>query len=406
VSVVACVVFALTYLLIATRRLALLPIGRPAGALLGAVSMVVLGVLSPGAALAAVDAPTIVLLFGTMALAVYLERSGLFARLLALTLRVSRGPRGLLLAVAVVPGIASAFLLNDAVCLFLTLPLARVCEERRLPYAPYLIALATSANLGSSATLVGNPQNMIIGSLGGLDFVPFALDVAPAAGVGLTINAALLFLYYGRRLPDRFAELSPVASMDGPWKRSLLVTVAVVVGLILGFDLGFTFLTGVMVLVLAERRSPEEVLSRVDWSLLVFFACLFVVVAGLESTGLVDRAWAWARPSMSLEEPLGVTGISVFLTLGSNLVSNVPMVLLVGPHLAALGHPERAWALVAFVTTVAGNLTLVGSVANLIVAERAREHHELGFFEYLRFGLVSTALVLAAGVPLILLTTR
>lgn len=406
-AVVACVVFGLTYLLIATRRLALVPIGRPAGALLGAVLMVAVGALTPTEALAAIDLATLVLLFGTMALAAFLSRSGLFDQLLALTVRHSRGPRGLLLAVAIVPGLASAFLLNDAVCLFLTVPLVELCAARRLPFAPYLIALATSANIGSAATLVGNPQNMIVGSLGGLSFTGFAADVAPAALVGLAINAALLFAYYARHLPPRFADVELVAL--APPRRAALtlaVTVGVVLGLLFGLHLGFTVLAGVMVLILAERREPTEVLARVDGSLLVFFACLFVVVEGLESTGLVDRAWTLAAPALSLESASGAATATVFLTLGSNLVSNVPMVLLVGPHLAALGQPERAWALVAFVTTVAGNLTLVGSVANLIVAERARDRHDLGFFEYLRFGVVSTTLVLAAGVPLVLFATR
>ena len=403
---IAVAVFVVSYALIATRRLSLLPIGRPAGALLGAVAMVLLGVLSPPEALAAIDGATIVLLFGMMALAAYLERSGAFAHLTALATRALRTPRRLLLGVAIAPGLLSAILLNDAVCLFLAAPLAELCTRRGLPHGPFLIALATSANIGSAATLVGNPQNMIVGSLSGYGFVPFLAAVGPAAAVGLAVNAALLLLYYARRLPDAYAsDPAPEAPRARVARLPLVVTAALVVALLAGVHLGLAVLGAVMVLVLADRREPTETFARVDWPLLVFFACLFVVVRGLDSTGLVAAAFAALEGQLSLDTAPGLAELSAFLAVGSNVVSNVPMVLLVGPHLAALGQPERAWALVAFVTTVAGNLTLIGSVANLIVAERAHPHHDLGFVEYLRFGAVSTLAVLLAGVPVVYLVT-
>lgn len=405
-TAIAVGVFLLTYALIASRRLAILPIGRPAGALLGAVLMVAFGVLTPERALASVDGATIVLLFAMMMLSAYLERSGLFARASDLAVSFARGPRGLLLTVAIAPGVLSAFLLNDAVCLFLAAPLVRLCAARRLPFGPYLLALATSANLGSAATLVGNPQNMIVGSLSDYRFVPFLTAVGPASLACLAINAALLASIYGRGLPARFADAPVEAPTESHHPRlTILVTLGIVVGLLFDLDLAFTVLVGVMVLVLVDRKEPAEAMRKVDWSLLVFFAALFIVVAGLESTGLVRDAWTALRPHLSLETPSGLTVLTALLTVGSNLVSNVPMVLLAGPHLAELGNPERAWALVAFITTVAGNLTLVGSVANLIVVERAREHYDLGFFEYLRFGVISTLLTLAAGVPLVVLMT-
>lgn len=405
VTWVALAVFVLTYALIATRRLSVLPIGRPAGALLGAVLMVATGALAPGAALEAVDADTLVLLFGTMALSGYLERSGLFDRLGLLASRTS--PRGLLVATAIVPGVLSAFLLNDAICLFLAPIVVHLCATRKLPFAPYLIALATSANLGSAATLVGNPQNMIVGSLSHYGFVAFLRAVGPASVAGLAINAVLLFVFFARRLPAAMPEASEAMQVRrGPLPRlTAAVSVLVAVALLCGLHLGFTLLAGVMVLVLADRREPNEVFAKVDWSLLVFFACLFIVVHGLDATGLPARAWAQARDHVSLDSPLGLAGLTALLAIGSNVVSNVPVILLVGPHLAELGQPERAWALCGFVTTVAGNLTLVGSVANLIVAERAKSHYELGFLEHLRFGLVSSVLVLVAGVPLVVWMT-
>lgn len=397
------VVFALTYLLIASRRLTLLPIGRPAGALLGAVLMVLVGALSPEETYKAIDYDTIVLLFGTMVLTVYLERAGFFEWLARRIISLCSTPMTLLLALAALSGVLSAFLVNDTVCLFLTPVVVGVCEREKLPFGPYLIALATSANIGSAATLVGNPQNMIIGSLSGFPFVQFMLFAAPAAGIGLLINMLLLYIFYRRRLP---AAMECVVSTASPMNGhhlflALAVTAGVIGGFFAGFHLGYTTLTGVVVLILADHKDPRDMFSRVDWSLLLFFCCLFVVIAGLGKTGIVEKSWKESAPYLNFTEALGLILFSGLMTIGSNLVSNVPMVLLTGPHLTELGSAQVGWVLLAFTTTVAGNFTLIGSVANIIVAERARDSYSLGFFEYLRFGLISTVLVLIAGVAVI-----
>lgn len=398
-------VFVLTYLLIASRRLTLLPIGRPAGALLGAVLMVLIGALTPGETYAAIDYDTIVLLFGTMLLTVYLERAGFFEWLARTIIALCTTPMTLLLALAALSGVLSAFLVNDTVCLFLTPVVVSVCERERLPFGPYLIALATSANIGSAATLVGNPQNMIIGSLSGFPFASFLSFAAPAAASGLLINMLLLYLFYRRRLP---AAMDCALPAGPPMDRSqlflaLAVTAVVIAGFFSGFHLGYTTLTGVVILILADHKDPREVFSRVDWSLLLFFCCLFVVIAGLGKTGIIEQSWKHSAPYLNFTQAPGLILFSGLMTIGSNLVSNVPMVLLTGPHLTELGSAQMGWVLLAFTTTVAGNFTLIGSVANIIVAERARDSYTLGFFEYLRFGLPSTILVMTAGVAVIYL---
>jgi Na+/H+ antiporter NhaD/arsenite permease-like protein len=398
------IIFALTYVLIASRRLRVLPIGRPAGALLGAVLMVAVGALAPQESYGAVDGNTIVLLFGMMILTAYLERAEFFRWATAKILLRVRTPWGLLWRLSLLSGVLSAFLVNDAVCLFLTPVVVSVCTTAGLPLGPYLIGLATSANIGSAATLVGNPQNMIIGSLSGFPFTEFLLYAGPAAGVGLLINIALLRRYYGQRLPAAFAanaEAGNTVALSRSLAFVLLVVALVVVGFFAGFHLGYTTLAGSLVLIIADRREPREAFARVDWSLLVFFSCLFVVVEGLDRTGLVERAWSGTMPYLSLHRPDGLAVFSGLMTLGSNLVSNVPMVLLIGPRLGELGPERTGWILLAFTTTVAGNFTLIGSVANIIVAEGAKSRYTLGFFEYLRFGLISTLLVLAAGVTLL-----
>jgi Na+/H+ antiporter NhaD/arsenite permease-like protein len=397
------VIFIITYLLIASRRLSLIPIGRPAGALLGAVLMVVFGALTPSETYRAVDHDTILLLFGTMILTVYLERARFFDWVAHGVLSVCRTPARLLWATALLSGGLSALLVNDTVCLFLTPVVISACNRAGLPLGPYLIALATSANIGSAATLVGNPQNMIIGSMSGLAFSRFIGLAGPAAGVGLLVNGLLLWLYYGRTLTQRIGDETVGEApkrADHLW-LVIVVTVGVIVGFFTGFHLGYTTLAGVMVLVLSDRKDPRDVFGRVDWALLLFFCCLFIVVAGLAKTGLVDRCWSASAEYLSLVEPRGIVLFSALMTVGSNLVSNVPMVLLAGPHMCELGQTDLGWVLLAYTTTVAGNFTLIGSVANIIVAERARDHYRLGFFEYLRFGLISTVLVMIAGVATI-----
>jgi len=394
-------IFILTYLLIASRRLSLLPIGRPAGALLGAFLMVAVGALTPEESYRAVDGNTILLLFSTMVLTVYLEDAGFFQWLAGKVLMACRRPVSLLWAVCLLSGTLSAFLVNDTVCIFLTPVVVSLCVRTGLPLGPFLIALATSANIGSAATLVGNPQNMIIASLSHIPFSRFLMAAGPPALVGLLMNGGLLWLYYGRRLPRRLAfQPTTVACKENRQAlyRVLPVTAGVIGGFFAGFHLGYTALAGVMVLVLLERRDPRETFGRVDWALLVFFCCLFMVMAGLAKTGVVERYWAMSARHMSFASREGVTLFTAFMTAGSNLISNVPMVLLTGPHLGELGNSEIGWVLLAYITTVAGNLTLLGSVANIIVAERAREQYTLGFMEYLWFGIPSTLMVLGVGV--------
>ncbi len=402
-TAIAVAIFALTYALIASRRLALLPIGRPSGALLGAVLMVATGVLTPEESFAAVDADTLVLLFGMMLLTAYLSQCGLLDRLALGALAACPTPRRLMVLVSLLAAVLSALLVNDTVCLFMTPVVVRVATRAGLPVVPYLVALATSANLGSAATLVGNPQNMIIGSLSGLSFTEFLARAAPPTAAALVVNLGLLHLYYARRLPARMppAAPPPPAPPTRHARLGALVLTGVAVAFLAGLHLGYVALAGALVMLVADRRDPREAFARVDWPLLVFFAGLFVVVGGLVKTGLVAATWAAAEPFVMPTDAAGLAGLTGLLVAGSNVVSNVPMTLLAGPWLATLDAGATGWVLLGFVTTVAGNLTLLGSVANIIVAEQAAPEAELGYWEYLRFGAVSTVATLAVGVPIV-----
>lgn len=394
-------VFGATWLLIAFRRLRWLPIGRPAGALAGAVGMIAVGALSFPAAWRAVDGSTLGLLLGMMLVTAYLQRAGLFAWSAHHLIALAGTPRRLLLAVAGAAAALSAVLVNDTVCLFMTPLVLGMVTRAGLPPGPFLVALATSANLGSALTLVGNPQNMLVGTMSGLPFATFTGAVLPAVLAGMVVHLGVLWIAYRSALDDRpLPSTGPPPELGADAPLAAGVFAAVVLAFAFGAHLGFAALAGAVALMLLDRREPTEAFAAVDWSLLLFFAGLFVVVQGLSSTGLPDRAWAAIAPSLSLSGA-GLAGLAVALTAGSNVVSNVPLVLLVGERLATLGDPTLSWVLLAFVTTVAGNLTLVGSVANVIVAEQAKGVHELGFVEYLRVGLPSTVLVLAVGVPIL-----
>ncbi|MFO0746330.1 MAG: SLC13 family permease [Myxococcota bacterium] len=196
------------------------------------------------------------------------------------------------------------------------------------------------------------------------------------------------------------AVLEPAPAPRGLWPVAVAV-LGVLVAFFAGAHLGYAAMAGAVAIMVFRFREPRETFARVDWTVLLFFCGLFIVTRALASTGLVDLLWQDAAPHLRYDTPGGLAAFTGVMAGGSNVISNVPMVLMTGPYLPSLGHPDLGFVLLAFVTTVAGNLTLVGSVANIIVAEGARDHHRLGFVEYLRLGGLSTVLVLLVGVPLL-----
>ncbi len=405
-NILVYLIFILTYVLIASRRLSILPIGRPAGALFGATLMVAAGALTPEQSYRSIDHNTILLLFSMMILSIYLERAGFFILTARKIGKICNTPWKMLISVVLSSGFLSAFLMNDTICIFMTPIVVSICRTYGLPFGPFLIALATSANIGSAASLVGNPQNMIIGSLSSFNFGRFILFAAPPALLGLLINIVLLRLIYRKEIPSAFASMPDPddnGNGNGKMRLALATVLCVISGFFAGWHLAYTSLAGVMFLIIADREEPSEIFARIDWSILVFFCCLFIVVQGLNLTGIVEKAWTASESWLRFSRPAGLFFFTALMTAGSNIVSNVPMVMLTGPLIGNLGPAEAGWVLLAFITTVAGNLTLIGSVANIIVAEGAKKYYTLNFFEYLRFGLISTITVLTAGVGLIYL---
>lgn len=401
----AIAIFSLTYLLISGRRLKILPLNRPAAALLGTVLMVVAGVLTPQQAYRAVDYDTLVLLLGMMLISAYLFLAGFFDWAADWILALAATPQRLLLYLILTSGGLSALLVNDTVCLMLTPLVVAVIVRGQLPLPPYLLALAMSANIGSVATLVGNPQNMIIGGLSHLSFARFSAALLPVAVVGLAIAYLVLRIGFHRTL--RRATIRRIGVSPRPLDRRLLWLSAVVLalvfaGFVAGLNLAWTALAGGALIMVLARRDTHEVLKLVDWHLLVFFAALFVVVEALNGTGLPDQVYGRVRGVFGETGAAQAWNLAWFSALGSNVFSNVPFVLVAGKWVPNFTRPELMWKVMALATTFAGNLTILGSVANIIVVESARQHVEVGFWDYAKFGLPVTVLTLAAGMAVLL----
>lgn len=398
--------FAATYVLISARRLNWLGLDRPAGALLGAVACVVAGVLTPAQALAAIDGATLLLLFGVMGMGAFLASDGFFEHLEARLAEVSRTPERLLGFTVWGAGLLAALITNDAVCVLGAPLVVRLVQRHRLPVLPFLLALATGANTGSVATLVGNPQNMLAGLLGGLAYRDHLVLMLPVAVLGLALNHALLRWCFRRQLSaarlDRL-DLSP--RIDNRAWITLAVIAATAVAYTAGTDLAWTATAGFVLLMLLHRSDTRQLWARVDWSLLLFFAGLFVVVEGLVSTGAPD-AFFLRYPLWSADAGPGAwLRLSGIFLLGSNVVSNVPFILVVSEQMARLPDPRVGWELLAMASTFGGNLTLLGSVANIIVAEAARDVGGIGFWDYLRVGLPLATLTTLLGTLWVLLAT-
>jgi Na+/H+ antiporter NhaD/arsenite permease-like protein len=394
------VVFALTYLLVAGRRLRALPIDRPAGALVGAVLAVATGAVTPAAALGAIDGRTIALLFAVMGMGAYLSMDGFFERA-APVLGARLRTRGALLAALVwSAGLLSALITNDAVCVLAAPVVVSWIERWKLPRLPFLLALATASNTGSVATLIGNPQNMLCASLGDLSFRGYAAHMVPVAIAALAVNHAVLWLVFRRELGGPLEE-SPRAAPERlfTWRAGLaLAILAATVGFyVAGTDLVFTSLAGLVLMMLVFRVSQEKLWERVDWSVLVFFSGLFVAVEAFRASGA--PAWVFARvPLVGSETGLAADlRTSAYFLAGSNVVTNVPFIVIVKDEIAKMPDPRHGWELLAMASTFAGNLTLLGSVANVIVAERSRRVGGLGFWEYLRVGFPVAVLTTLAG---------
>ena len=397
------IIFAATYVLIAVQRLPFVHLNRPAASLLGAVAMVVFGVLTLHQAYDAIDFDVLVFLLGLMLVVGYLEVGGFFEWTAEWLLRRARTPDRLLLGVVVGGGLLSAFFVNDTICLMVTPVLLAALGPLRVRPTPYLIGLVMGSNVGSVLSITGNPQNMLVGIWSGASFGGFLLRMLPVAVGGLALTYGYLRWAFRADLREPFREVLATVplSLDRPLVAKGLAMFAVaVVAWLAGGSLPLVAITVGALMVAIAQRDPAYAIDRVEWALLLFFASLFVVMRGLEQTGAVAwidaRAVTLAQGGSALSGATAVSGVMLVL---SNLISNVPAVLLWRNTVPTLPDPDLTWRIVAMSSTFAGNLLLIGSMANLIVAERAEARGvRIGFVEYARVGIPVTLLTIVWGI--------
>ncbi|KAL9409709.1 hypothetical protein AB3S75_048013 [Citrus x aurantiifolia] len=537
--VLGSIAFAIFWVMAVFPAVPFLPIGRTAGSLLGAMLMVIFRVITPDQAYAAIDLPILGLLFGTMVVSVYLESADMFKYLGRMLSWKSRGPKDLLCRICLISAISSALFTNDTSCVVLTEFVLKIARQHNLPPHPFLLALASSANIGSSATPIGNPQNLVIAVQSKIPFGKFLIGILPAMFVGVVVNALILLTMYWKLLSshkdeeDATAEVvaeedvsshrfSPATmshftslnsqewnsrlesmslqnspnvngngghaetlrnrtslveneinrvssgtfesaritneskevstdggsqrreeivpsrgigsvitlanvlsqqlsrgkeSLSSEWKRVLwkscvyLITLGMLVSLLMGLNMSWTAITAALALVVLDFKDARPSLEKVSYSLLIFFCGMFITVDGFNKTGIPSALWEFMEPYAEIDHAGGIAVLAAVILVLSNLASNVPTVLLLGGRVAAsaaaisAADEKKAWLILAWVSTVAGNLSLVGSAANLIVCEQAHRAPHLGytlsFWNHLKFGVPSTLIVIAIGLPLI-----
>lgn len=490
VVVLGSIAFAVFWVLAVFPTAPFLPIGRTAGSLLGATLMVILKVLSPEEAYSSIDLQILGLLFGTMVLSIYLEKADVFKYLTILLTWKSRGAKDLLCRICVVAAISSIFFTNDTSCVFLTEFVLKLARRNNFPPHPFLLALASSANIGSSASPIGNPQNLIIVTESNISFLGFLLGLLPAMLVGMVVNTLILLCMFWKDLGEEEClvteyvsshEISPPAisnqsssqewyfsleagveqsfpNKDGlggdefsrmreenywegvngnreggsgdhvipleekeisdvRWKRLLwktgvyLVTIGMLIALLMNYNMSWTALSAAVALTVLDFKDARPCLEKVSYSILIFFSGMFITVEGFNRTGIPGTLWNIMERHAQLNSISGLVVLSLVILVLSNVVSNVPTVLLLGVRVATAAsmisrsEVKKAWLVLAWVSTVAGNLTLLGSAANLIVCEQARKvpffAYTLSFWRHLKFGVPSTLIVTTVGLMLI-----
>lgn len=389
------VVFSLTYLVIASRQLHWIGLDRPAGAVVGAVAMVVVGGLPMDDALHAIDLHIITLLFGVLVIAAYLSEARFFRLTAYLVLVRARSARALLFGLVAIIGALSALLLNDTVCVLLTPLVVAVVVEARLPPLPYLLALASSANVGGVVSFSGNPQNVIVGAAAHetISYAQYFALTLPVGVACLAANALVIAWLFRKDLPT-----GPLAAIDIPKPainralavKSLGALLLFVILAIANVPLDGAAMTAAAALMLVARTPPKQMFQWFDWQLLVFFGGLLVVIAGVEHAGVLDLVFDQVAPLIARGDTLGDLAFIAMIVIVSNLVSNVPAVLVAVAWVPNMPEPTWGYVMLAVASTLAGNLTLFGSVANIIVMEGAGPRGEIGFWRFLRYGAVIT----------------
>jgi len=405
----ALVIFIATYVFLIGAELPFLKLDRPGGAVAGAVAMVACGVVTPVEVYRdAINWDTLVLLLGMMVITSVMARAAIFRWISWAALRTAHGPQTLLAVLVLTAGVLSALFVNDTICVMCTPLVVALIDAAALPPLPYLLALAFASNAGSVATLTGNPQNMLIGTLSGISYRQFSKALLLPALLSLASVLIILLLTFRRELTKRKLSIDvPPPPLD----RTLAVLCVgalafVLTGFLLGYSLAWTAMTGGALLLAASRVPPKEMFAQVDGTLLLFFAGLFVVTHGVAEAGITEKIHGAIAPFLGDNAVQQTFRFGAFTIAACQLVSNVPFVLLAAHWIPKLADPHLSWLSLALVSTLAGNLTPVASVANLIVLELAGNKGKIPFGRFLGLGALCTFLPLALALAALLIERR
>lgn len=396
------IIFIITYIGIIFTRLPKVNIDRPSAAFTGAVAMIVFGVISFEDAIKSIDFNTITLLLGMMIIVSTLKIEGFFSLIASKTISYSHSRNKLLIIIVFITGIASAFLVNDAVVLLFTPIIISICRKTNLNPIPYLIAEILSSNIGSTMTITGNPQNMLIGISSNISYVDFLIKLLPISLIGMIIIVFVVKLFYRKHFQDK-STLEFITDYQYDFNKmriSVLIFLLVILGFFFGKILSLSIpiiaLIGASLILLFGKAKPSSVIKDVDWVLLLFFACLFILVSSIQSLGLLDRFI-----NIELNENLsGIVGLHSLSLVMSQILSNVPYTVLMTSLMEVVNN-ENLWLALASSATLAGNATIIGAMANLIVIESSeKENVKISFWEFFKIGIITTIITLLLSIAL------
>ena len=398
-------IFILTYIIISAQKMKWHRLDRPSAALLGAVLMVITGVLTLDEAYRAIDFNTILLLLGMMLVIAYLKIANCFKYLSYLLITHARNSFLLLCFVSFSSGILSALFVNDTICLMFTPLLILALNQTKLNPIPFLIALATSSNIGSVVTLTGNPQNMLIGVFSKIPYADFTIHLLPIGLFSLMANVCIIYLLFRKDINfkkmDAIALIKPELDIKLTTK-SLVVLFFIFLGFIFTGNLPLSAITGGLALLIISGTKPQHAMEKVDWTLLLFFSGLFIVVGGINNAGFLTLAHNAVEPYLGNTASSQIIHFSIFSVIASNIVSNVPFVLLSATWIDTFIDPKTMWYALAMSSTFAGNLTIMGSVANMIVMELSKEHVHVGFWDFFKVGFTTTLVSTIIGIIILI----
>ena len=403
----AVIIFILTFLGIIYTRLPKVNVDRPSAAFFGAIAMILFGVISFEEAVLSIDFNTIALLLGMMIVIAVLELDGFFTLIADKTISLSKTSNQLLIIIVFITGIASAFLVNDAVVLLFTPVIIQICRSAKLNPVPYLIAEIMASNIGSAMTITGNPQNILIGMQSGISYSKFIFHLLPVSLIGmLVIVLVIKFFFKNDFMKD--SQLTFTKENNTYNFKSMKFSVPIFMimvflfffGNILKLSIPMIALAGASLVLILGKIKPSIVIKQVDWVILLFFAGLFIVVHGIEKVGVLDPFIKNTPITNSLSGILSLHGLSLLL---SQIVSNVPYTILMLPILKTASS-DLLWLSLASAATLAGNATIIGAVANIIVIEVAKKYDvEIGFWKFLKVGLTITVITLILSVVILYL---